>query len=471
MQAALETEWDLKPPRKSPALDPYFRPAVAAARAFQSEVLSSGHGTPLAIAIQADNGAVSVYRTNVFSEKDKRFASNFSYVERIVKFLLWQRGGFRIVIGGPPAIGKHIQVVYSPLGARAFDVELMSTVYDQPFVVETTTLNKIPPEKSTAKQLGRHLEGCRIGFDLGASDRKVASVIDGKTVFSEEVVWDPKNQADPQYHFDEINAALKTAAAHLPRVDAIGGSAAGIYINNSVRVASLFRGVPKNLFESRVRGLFLELRKSWGNIPFEVINDGEVTALAGSMALSVNCVLGIAMGSSLAGGYVDNNGHYPGWLDELAFAPVDYNPAAPVDEWSGDRGVGSQYFSQVAVARLGRKAGIPLSAKATLPEQLKDVQALMQKGDERARKIFETIGVYFGYTVAHYADFYDMAHLLMLGRVTSGEGGDVVLKTAREVLRQEFPEVAARVQLVVPDEASRRVGQAIAAASLPELKK
>lgn len=471
MQPAANTFLFLAPPRISPPLDPDFRPAVAAHRAFQAEVARSGQGVPLVIAVEADNGAISSYRTIVFSEKDKRFTSNFPYVERIVKFLLWQRGGWRVVVGGPKAIGQHIKTIYSPTGKRAFDVDLMNTVYDRPFVVEITTRKGMPPDKSTARQLGRHLEGCRIGFDLGASDRKVAAVIDGKAVFSEEVIWDPKGHADPQYHFDEINAALKKAASYLPRVDAIGGSSAGIYVNNSVRVASLFRGVPKHLFEQHVRGLFQELRKAWANIPFEVINDGEVTALAGSMSLDVNRVLGIAMGSSLAGGYVDKDGNLPGWLDELAFAPVDYNPTAPADEWSGDTGCGSQYFSQVAVNRLAGKAGITLHEGKTLAERLKDVQALMDNGDPRARAIFETIGVYFGYTVAHYADFYDMAHLLILGRVTSGAGGDVILNTANRVLKQEFPEVADRVRLAVPDEASRRVGQAIAAASLPALKK
>jgi len=471
MQPDDNISWYLTPPRIIPPLDPDFRPAVAAHRVFRAEVARSGQGVPLAIAVEADNGAISSYQTSVFSEKDKRFASNFPYVERIVKFLLWQRGGWRVAVGGPKAIGQHIRKIYAPTGERAFDVDLMNTVYARPFVVEITTSKGVPPANSTAKQLGRHLQGCRIGFDLGASDRKVAAVIDGKAVFSEEVIWDPKGHADPQYHIDEINAALKKAAAYLPRVDAIGGSSAGIYVNNSVRVASLFRGVPKHLFEQRVRGLFQELRKAWADIPFEVINDGEVTALAGSMSLDVNRVLGIAMGSSLAGGYVDKDGNLPGWLDELAFAPVDYNPTAPVDEWSGDTGCGSQYFSQMAVNRLAVKAGIPLHEEKTLAERLKDVQALMDKGDPRARAIFETIGVYFGYTVAHYADFYDMAHLLMLGRVTSGLGGDVVLSTANRVLQQEFPEVAARVHLAVPDEASRRVGQAIAAASLPALRK
>ncbi len=106
-----------------------------------------------------------------------------------------------------------------------------------------------------------------------------------------------------------------------------------------------------------------------------------------------------------------------------------------------------------------------------LPERLKEVQDLMTKGDERAAKIYETIGVYLGYTIPHYADFYDYSHLLILGRVTTGHGGDIVLTKAREVLESEFPETAAAVAMHVPDEKTRRVGQAVAAASLPKLKK
>lgn len=462
--------WYLAPPTTRPPLDPGFRPVVLAHRAFQQEVDRAGGGVPVVIAVEADNGSRSSYRTRVLPEGHPRAEANLPYVERIVKFLLWQRGGWRVTIGGPKSIGAHIRAVYSPTGARAFDVDLMATVYGRQFVVDSVPADAVPADALSPKQLGRHLDGCRIGFDLGASDRKVAAVKDGESVFSEEVVWDPRVQTDPQYHFDEINAALKKAASYLPRVDAIGGSSAGIYVDNSVRVASLFRGVPKDLFESRVRGLFAELQKAWNGIPFEVINDGEVTALAGSMSLGVNRVLGIAMGSSLAGGYVDKDGNLPGWLDELAFAPVDYQPGAPIDEWSGDAGVGALYFSQQAVNRLAPQAGIPLAADRTVPERLKDVQALMEAGDQRAQAVFETIGTYFGYTVAQYADFYDLSHLLMLGRVTSGKGGDTVLSTANRILKAEFPDVAKRVTLSVPDESSRRVGQAIAAASLPKLR-
>ncbi len=319
------------------------------------------------------------------------------------------------------------------------------------------------------RPLGRHLDGCRIGFDLGGSDRKAAAVIDGRVVFSDETVWDPYHKPDPQYHFDGIMDSLRKAAAHLPRVDAIGGSAAGVYVNNRVKAGSLFRGVPADVFDARVKDLFLEVRRAWNDVPFEVVNDGEVTALAGSMSLGAHAILGIALGTSTAGGYVTRDGNITTWLNELAFVPVDYSPDAPVDEWSEDYGVGSQYFSQQCVARLIGPAGIEAPRDMPFPEKLKIVQALMADGDPRARQIYQTIGTYLGYGVAHFSAFYDLQHVLVLGRVTSGPGGDDIVDGARGVLEAEFPELGRQIAFHVPDEHDKRHGQAIAAASLPEI--
>jgi predicted NBD/HSP70 family sugar kinase len=338
-------------------------------------------------------------------------------------------------------------------------------IYEHPFGVVTT--KDLPPPRATTTPLGRHWDGYRIGFDLGASDRKAAAVVDGKAVFSEETIWNPVPQSDPQWHFDQIMDSLERAAEHLPRVDAIGGSAAGVYVNNHVRVASLFRGVPADVFKTRVNTLFLELKRAWDGIPFEVVNDGEVTALAGSMALGQNAVLGIAMGSSLAGGYVTPEGNITSWLNELAFVPMDYSPAAPVDEWSGDRGCGAAYFSQQCLGRWLPAAGIDTPADMPLPEKLKFVQKLMEQNDPRAENIYQSIGVCFGYGVAHCAEFYDFKHVLALGRVTTGVGGDVIIRHAKEVLRLEFPELADRISFHLPDEKDKRHGQAVAAASLP----
>jgi predicted NBD/HSP70 family sugar kinase len=287
-------------------------------------------------------------------------------------------------------------------------------------------------------------------------------------VYSEEVIWEPRTHSDPDYHYHEILSALRTAASKMPRVDAIGGSSAGIYIDNRPMVASLFRGVPADQY-SKVRSLFLRIGEEM-NVPLEVINDGDVTALAGAMSLEDNGVLGLAMGSSQAAGYVDTNGHILGWLNELAFAPLDYSPTAPVDEWSGDIGCGSMYFSQMCVFRLAARAGIRIPAGIPDAEKLEFVQERLEAGDAGAASIWESMGIYLGYALAHYGDFYEIKHVLVLGRCTSGKGGTLLLEGANAVLRSEFPELAGRMQVQLPDERSRRVGQSIAAASLPAVR-
>jgi predicted NBD/HSP70 family sugar kinase len=452
-------------PRVTPVLDPAFRPAVLATQSFHNLVDAASGSVPIRIALEQTDGSVFRFDTRVLPESHPQARANFPYLERLVKFLLWSRGGWRIYLDGPEPLATRLAAHYGQTATGRFDAHLVSErMFDHPLEVVHT--RDLPSEHSETKPLGRHLEGCRIGFDLGGSDRKVAAVIDGDVVFSDETVWDPYYQPDPQYHFDGIMDSLKKAAAHLPRVDAIGGSAAGVYVNNRVKAGSLFRGVPEDAFNARVKGLFLDVRKAWNDVPFEVVNDGEVTALAGSMSLGENAILGIALGTSTAAGYVTPDGNITSWLNELAFVPVDYNPAAPVDEWSGDYGVGAQYFSQQCVGRLMPVAGIEAPADMPLPERLKVVQSLMLDGDYRAKKIYETIGAYVGYGVAHFAAFYDVRHVL-LGRVTSGPGGDEIVAAAHTVLEVEFPKLAQRIALHVPGEHDKRHGQAIAAASLP----
>jgi len=459
-------------PEFVPPLEGGFRPAVLANRAFDQEVGEAvgAAAATLIIGLERENGNLSQFSTKVFPEGHPRAEANFHYVERILKFLLWQRGGHRVYVGGPRSIAAYLQKCYAPGGPRQFDYHFMGEqVYEKTFTIVPCDPAEVPPAHGAGKSLGRHLDGCRIGFDLGASDRKVSAVIDGQAVFSEEVIWEPRKHANPEYHYQEIVAALKTAAAKMPRVDAIGGSSAGIIIDNRPMVASLFRSIPAERY-SEIKNLFLRIRDEM-NVPVEVINDGDVTALAGSMSLEDNAVLGIAMGSSEAAGYVDVNGNVLGWLNELAFAPVDYSPSAPQDEWSGDIGVGSQYFSQQCVFRLAPKAGIQIPGDITDAEKLKFAQEKLEAGHAGALKIWQSMGVYLGYGLAHYADFYDIKHVLILGRCTSGIGGDLILDGANRVLQTTFPELAARIHIQLPDERSRRVGQSIAAASLPMTEK
>lgn len=461
----------LAKPQFTSSLHPGFAPAALANRAFLKMVDELEQPEPLVFALERGNGQISVFSTRCFPEDHENAHLNLPYAERTVKMLLWQRGGWKVMVGGPKSVGEHIKKVYSADGPRVFDFDFMGNVYENPFTVEVITAAEIPAPFEGTMTLGGHLDGCRIGFDLGASDRKVSAVIDGEAVYTEEVNWDPRGNTDPSYHYNEINTALKTAAKHMPRVDAIGGSAAGIYLNNRVRMASLFRGVPKELYDTELAVLFTDLQKEWGGVPFDVVNDGEVTALAAAMGLDDTAVLGIALGSSEAGGYVTPEGEITTWLNELAFCPIDYDPKGGVDEWSGDTGVGAQYFSQQAVFRLAPAAGIEIDETVGLAERLKSVQDMLEANDERALKIWDLLGNYLGYGIAYYAQFYTLKHVLILGRVTSGQGGTIMLEKANEVLAAEFPELAGSITLHLPDEKTRRVGQAVAAASLPIIKK
>jgi predicted NBD/HSP70 family sugar kinase len=449
-------------PLRVPELDPGFVPAVLWNRAYRETVQD---GVPLVLGLEGENGRFSRYETVVRPVTDPE---TLRYVERLVKFLLWARGGWRLVVGGPAELAAAVAADYAPGGARAFDADMMEKCYGRPFTVEAVPAAAVPPAQEAGAVIGGHLGGCRIGFDLGASDYKVAAVQEGEVLYSDEFAWDPRPQTDPTYHYEHLNAGLRAAASYLPRVDAIGGSSAGVIVNNCFMVASLLRNVkPERMQEAQ--GLFERLREEWG-VPLEVVNDGDVTALAGALSLEENGVLGIAMGSSEAAGFLTPEGRMTGWLSELAFAPVDFNPEAGLEEWSGDQGVGALYFSQQAVNRLIPAAGIPVPPEMGLPERLRLVQFLMGQDDPRALAIYRTIGTYLGYSLAYYAEFYDFRHALILGRVTSGKGGGLILSTAQEVLAAEFPDLAGRVNVQLPDEKSRRVGQACAAASLPALQ-
>ena len=451
-----------------PDLDPNFIPAALWNRAYLAQVDASDVPVKVALALVQSDETCSVYETRILPLTAENESLNLRYLERLLKFLLWQRGGCKVLVAGCDSLVEKLAAIYSSEGARSFDHETFGEkIYSHSLEILACSMSDLPESNGKTIPLGRHLDGCRIGFDLGGSDRKCAAVIDGKVVFSEEIEWNPYFESNPDYHIAGINDTLKRAAAHLPRVDAIGGSAAGAYVNNEVRVASLFRGVSPADFEAKVRGLFFELKEQWNNIPFEVVNDGEVTALAGSISMGENAVLGLSMGTSQAVGYVTSDGNITPWLNELAFAPIDYREDAPVDEWSGDIGCGVQYFSQQAVARLAPLAGLELSADMPFPEQLVEVQKLMAEGDDRAAKIYSTIGTYLGYSIAHYADFYEIRKMLLLGRVTSGQGGTIIIEKAREVLDTVFPELAGQIEIVTPNEKDKRHGQAVAAASLP----
>ncbi len=444
-----------------PVLDPEFTPLLKFNQAFLATATK-----PISIAVERADGQMATKHTMIHGTPEMAEADCY-YIDRIVKTMLWLQGGFKVYINDK-AMYDYLCSVYCKGGAREFDWDFMANIYENPFEVVFT--ENVPGAKDAPIKMGGNLAGCRIGFDAGGSDRKVSAVIDGETVYSEEVVWYPKVTADPDYHYNGIVEAFKSAASHMPRVDAVGISSAGIFINNRTMTASLFLSVPKDLYDEKVKDIYIRaVKDTFGDIPYVVANDGDVSALAGTMSIKDNNVLGIAMGTSEAVGYVDEEGRITGWLNELAFVPVDANPDAMIDEWAGDIGCGVKYFSQDSVIKLAPAAGIELDESAAPAQKLKAVQALMAEDDPRAAKIYESIGCYLGHTLAYYYETYGFRYVLLLGRVMSGKGGDLLFETCQKVLNDEYPEVAAKFQLTLPDEYFRRVGQSMAVASLPEL--
>ena len=451
-----------------PKLDTNFRPMVLEFRNYVKEVEATQNKT-LKLCVERNDGYNYIFEYKIFADASKANENN-RMAERLAKTILWLVGGYKIYVLGDDGVYEYLKNAYTNEGIRSFDKNFMERVYENAFEVVKCDETNFPEEKKCSLSVGGHLDGCRIGFDAGGSDRKVSAVIDGEVVYSEEVVWFPKITEDPNYHYNEILTAMKTAASKMPRVDAIGVSSAGVYVNNKIMVASLFLKVNDDDFEKKVKNMYIDVAKEMGeNIPLEVANDGDVTALAGAIDLNDNCVLGIAMGTSEAVGYINDKGGLNGWLSELAFVPVDYNVDSMVDEWSGDYGCGVKYFSQDSVIKLAEYGGFTFDEKLSPAEKLKVIQGLMKEGSPLARQIYEDIGTYLGYTLPFYAMFYDIKHILLLGRVTSGEGGNIVMDRANQVLAEEFPEYSFRVEM--PDETNRRVGQSIAAASLAASRK
>lgn len=459
-------------PKCAAPYDPGFRPAALWVRAYRKLVAADKGARKVIIALQRPDGMVFHHTLEILSDTPDTAAANYRYVERTIKYLLWQKGANTVLISGCPEVVAKLSKAYAKGGEREFDADFMGRlVFLGDFTVKAVSEAEIPAPNEPKYRMGGCWKGCRVGFDLGGSDRKCAAVKDGEVVYTEEVPWAPIKEADWHYQYEGIKDSIRRAAAHLPRVDAIGGSSAGVYMNNEVRSASLFRGIPPADFDAHIRKLFIDLGKEFG-VPLYLMNDGDVTALAGAIQLGDYPVLGMAFGTSLAGGYCGPDGGLTPWLNELAFVPCDFRsigPDTPQDDWSLDYGCGAQYLSQQAVGRLAVAAGVQFAPDCdTLPLRLKEMQRRLDKeGDPVAADIFKAVGRFLGYTVAYANDFYVLKRFLALGRVTSGKGGDIIIEESTNVLKTEFPEIAEKVTIEMPDETSKRHGQAVIAATLP----
>eukprot|EP00933_Yihiella_yeosuensis_P050177 TRINITY_DN47939_c0_g1_i1.p1 TRINITY_DN47939_c0_g1~~TRINITY_DN47939_c0_g1_i1.p1 ORF type:complete len:499 (+),score=145.80 TRINITY_DN47939_c0_g1_i1:90-1586(+) len=467
-------------------LDPNFCPMVLSKRNYLKKVADC-QVSELHFAVERPGGCVGVDKLPVLAPDHEGFEASVFLAGEIIRYMLWQRGGYNLILSGPEEICKRLTAAYSKGGKYEFEVATMPKIFKVEWVVKQVDLKDLPTEKNVPIACGKVASGCRLAFDLGKSDVKTVAVKDGEVLGSAETEWDVTH-ADPEYHYNLIVKAMKETAAKLPGpIEAIGGSATGaVSADSEATWCDCFPNVPPDVYAKKVVPIFNNIAKNeFGDVPIKVINDGEVTAVAGSHMIGEGSLFGISLGSSEGSGYVFEDGSLTGWINENAYDPFDMNPDAPGNPWSPHRGDAAMYLGQRAATRLAAKGGIDLPAEM-MPDHenmnaashvphaqcLKLIQKAMldPKKEPQAKKIYQSIGVYLGYAIAQYCEYLDIKHVLILGRVTSGEGGNHMMEWAKKVLEADFPNLAG-IKFHTPTEHMKRVGQCVAAAALPELKK
>mmetsp|Transcript_29261 Transcript_29261/g.67363 ORF Transcript_29261/g.67363 Transcript_29261/m.67363 type:complete len:492 (+) Transcript_29261:92-1567(+) len=430
------------------------------------------------------------YTLPVFPEGSPNFEASVYLAGVLIQEMIWQRSASSLLLAGPAKICEALKAAYSVGGQYEFEVNSMPNVCGTPeaaFETKIVSESEIPANKDSPQVCGKDAKGSRIAFDLGKSDIKTVAVKDNEVLYSKETEWDVTNP-DPQYHYDAIVAAMKPAKDALPEIQAIGGSATGtVSANNEATWCDIFPNVPPDVYKEKVVDIFIRIAKEVAGkeVPLKVINDGEVTALAAVQKIKAGNVMGISMGSSEGGGYANADGNLMGWINEMCYIRLDLNPEAPTDPWTkgAHTGISHLYLGQRGATKLAAKGGVDVPANYVYPHPdmctikhedhaqcLKMIQKAMTDKDKepQVRKIYETVGVYLGYALAQYTEFYKIDHVMILGRVSKGVGGDIMLETAKMVLETEFPEIPA-ITFHTADDHFKAVGQCIAAAALPTL--
>jgi len=476
-------------PKIEPPLDKGFRPVILGKRKYLEAAKDCTDKLEWAL-IRSDG--VGRYSLPVFPEKSKDVSASIYLAGVLIQEMLWQRSASELMLCGPARVTKALQKAWAKGGQYEFEVLSMPNVCGTPEVPFKVTVvenaSDLPENKDSPQTCGKNANGCRLAFDLGKSDIKTVSVKDNEVLYSKETEWDVTNP-DPDYHFDAILAELKKAAEKLPKVDAIGGSATGtVSAANEATWCDIFPNVPPKVYKAKVVDIFVRLGKAVaGDVPLKVINDGEVTALAAFQKIKAGNIMGISMGSSEGGGYANADGNLIGWINEMCYIRLDLNPRAPTDPWTkgAHTGISHMYLGQRGATKLAARGGVAVPDNMKFPHKdmctirhenhaqcLKLIQEAMkdEAKEPEARKIYETVGVYLGYALGQYCEFYKIDHVMILGRVSKGKGGDLMLDTAKKVLQEEFPGECDNIQFHTADDHFKAVGQCIAAAALPTLK-
>jgi len=443
---------------------PFYEPGFIPAYKF-IEAYLKGASQPYALAWQRKD-YISKFSTFIYGTPEKS-ELDYYYLKLITEFTYNIWGGWKLYLCGDEALSLKIKAAMLDTLAKFGSWGSIKLLFNQDFTVEFLPFEQCPQNEGS-KPFGNHLNGCRIGFDGGGSDRKVSAVIDGEVVYSEEVLWEAKFRSDIDYHYNEVLTAFKTAAAKMPRVDAIGVSIAGSMVGDQYYRGTITKEVSAKDMEEKGRDLFRRAADQIGpNIPVVGRNDGDIAALAGAMSLQKNKLWGVPLGTGFGSGYVDGAGNLKDWSTNMAFSKVAVNEDAHSSELLGFIGIGESYISQNRVIEMAEKEGIEMPPELYPAEKLLIIQDYMNKGDSRTTRIFTYMGCCFAHMLPLADLFLDIEHVYLIGRLVSGKGGEVFVQECQRVLNEDYPDHAAKMTLWLPDENDRRVSQSVAAASLP----
>lgn len=386
------------------------------------------------------------------------FEESYFHLKKVLFALLWTIGGSRFLFHCDSSFySRFVGKIQKDEEVHA-SFKAIEKIYGEPvsfFLTEEIPFKTIKTAKRTLLP-----SGCRVGLDLGGSDIKVMALQDGKVLYSSEILWSPKTARDPSYHDSFIRSALKEAASYLPRVDAVGVSTSGVVEEEDLIYPSLFTSCSEKDKKEGIRVLLKEIsHELFPNATFSLINDGDASALGASFLYEKDSVLGLSLGTSLAGGYVKNGFLYP-YLNELSKVPVNFSSFAKRHYQLGIKGSASEYLSQKGIIALTEESGVEL--KGTLPEKLLMVQVLAEQGNDEVLQAYRTFGKRLGSCVLYFSLFLDFSCVFLLGRVLSGKGGETLLESANEYLASKGSELT----LFSADERFKRLGQAYVAACL-----
>lgn len=435
-------------------LDKDFKPIFDSYESFQRRAKE-----PITLTIKRGEDIIFPFYMKISSD----FKKSYFYTKKILLSLLWIVGGERIQYHGSPLFYEYLEKRFSKDYEIQASFQEMERIFNRPVSFER--VENIPQRKDKTNPFSGSFSGCRIGLDLGGSDRKIAVIKDNEVLYSEEVLWSPKEQMNPQYHYMGIVDSLERAKKFLPRVDGIGISTAGIVSDNELLFAALYAKVSNEEKQKEARPVFKNIMKDYfPNIPFRVQNDGDVSAIGASTLYQKNKVLGLALGTSFAAGYAKDSS-LNGWISELSKVPISVSKNARKHYILGIEGSASEYLSQKGIICLLENAG--LSLEGDLPHELLQIQKLAEEGNPLVLKGYHDMGIYLGSAIQYFTLFYYIESVFLLGRVMSGKGGEILLETASSYLHKRN----LNIDVFTAEEDFKRLGQSYIAASLPNIQK